>query len=259
MLASRELDFAAAKKRIVSFIERRTSSAGADGAVLGLSGGVDSAVTAYLTVEALGSRRVMALIMPDLRVTPQVDVSDAKEVAEELDVEARMIDITPIHRAFMKGLVQNRLAEGNLRARIRMALLYYYANSQNRIVVGTGDRSEALVGYFTKYGDGGVDILPIGDLYKTEVRKLGEVLGVDRRIITKRSSPRLWPGQTAEGELGAGYEVIDDILRLHVDQKKGAGETAARLGIKTDEVMLVLGRLERSAHKRRKPEVCKVH
>lgn len=258
-MARKELDLAAAKKKIVSFIRNRGEEAGVDGAVLGLSGGVDSAVTAYLTVEALGSRHVTALILPDFRVTPEADVSDAKQVAEELGIETRVTDIAPIHRTFMKGLEQNRLAEGNLRARIRMALLYFYANSANRLVVGTGDRSEALLGYFTKYGDGGVDILPIGDLYKTEVRKMGEILGIGRKIISKRSSPRLWPGQTAEDELGMNYEVIDGVLRLLVDQKSGARATAAKLRIKADRVRGLAARLERTAHKRQMPEVCLVH
>ena len=258
-MARGQLDLGGARKKIVSFIRSRAEKAEVEGAVIGLSGGVDSAVAAYLTVEALGSRRVAALIMPDFRATPEGDVSDAKQVAEELCIETRVIDIAPIHRAFMKGLGQDRLAEGNLRARIRMAFLYFYANSANRMVVGTGDRSEALLGYFTKYGDGGVDILPIGDLYKTEVRKMGEILGISRKIISKRSSPRLWPGQTAEGELGMNYDAIDEVLRLHVDQKKGVGEVAARLGVKAAEIRKITARLERTAHKRETPEVCRVH
>ena len=253
-----EIDILVARERIVSFISDRADQARVDGAVLGLSGGIDSAVTAYLTVEALGSRRVTCLIMPDKRVTPEGDVADALSIAEELCTETKVIDIAPIHRAFLRGLQQDRLAEGNLRARIRMSLLYYYANLSNKIVVGTGDKSEALVGYFTKYGDGGVDILPIGDLYKTEVRKMGEVLGISRRVISKRSSPRLWPGQTAEGELGMSYNVIDGVLRLHFDQKKGVRETAAKLGMKSEVVKALVDRYERTSHKRLAPEVCRV-
>lgn len=258
-MAPKELDFAAARRKIVAFISKGVKRAGADGAVLGLSGGIDSAVAAYLTVEALGRRHVTALVMPDLRVTPEADVKDAKEVAEELGVGIRVIDIAPIHRAFMKGLGRNQLAEGNLRARIRMALLYYFANSTNRIVVGTGDRSEGWLGYYTKFGDGGVDMLPIGDLYKTEVREMGRVLGIDRRIISKRSSPRLWPGQTAEGELGTGYEDIDRVLRLLVDQELSARETATKLGMRVEQVRRLAAKIDRTAHKRQMPEVCKVH
>ena len=254
----RELDLAGARRKIVAFIKEKGEQARADGAVLGLSGGIDSAVTAYLTVEALGHRRVACLVMPDMRVTPESDVSDARLVAEELRVETKTIDVGPIHRAFMGGLEQDRLAEGNLRARIRMSLLYYHANLSNRLVVGTGDRSEALVGYFTKYGDGGVDILPIGDLYKTEVRKMGEMLGVSRRIIEKPSSPGLWAGQTAEGELGMSYEDIDGVLRTLLDQKRGTRETAAKLGMKLEDVRAIASRYEGSAHKRQAPEVCRL-
>jgi NAD+ synthase len=254
-----ELDLGAARKKIVSFIRKKTEAARVDGVVLGLSGGIDSAVTAYLAVEALGNRRVTCLIMPDVRVTPEEDVTDAKVVAEELCAETRLIDIAPIHRAFMKGLEQNQLAEGNLRARIRMSLLYYYANSSNRMVVGTGDRSEESIGYYTKFGDGGVDILPIGDLYKTEVRRMAEILGISRRIISKRSSPRLWSGQTAEGELGLSYEAIDNVLKMLVDQRRTAKETATKLGMKLDDVRKIASRHQVSAHKRRTPEICKVH
>ncbi len=175
MLAA-EIELPSAKRTIVSFIKRQVEESQTDGAVLGLSGGIDSSVTAYLCVEALGSRRVMGLIMPDLRATPEEDVKDARLVASELCMETKEIDVAPIHKAYMKSLEPNRLAEGNLRARIRMSLLYYHANLLNRLAVGTGDRSEMLLGYFTKYGDGGVDVLPIADLYKTEVRRLGEVL-----------------------------------------------------------------------------------
>ena len=258
-MPGRSLNLTAARGKIVRFIKNGVESAGADGAVVGISGGIDSAVTSYLTVEAIGSRRVLGAILPDMRVTSEGDFADSKAIADELGIECKVLDIAPLHRAFMKEFESNRLAEGNLRARIRMSILYYMANSSNRLVVGTGDRSESLLGFFTKLGDGGVELLPIGVLYKTEVRELGEVLGVSRKIVTKRSSPNLWPGQTAEGELGAQYELIDRILRLYVDDKIPASRIPSKLGIDVASVKRVLDRYAESRHKRMMPEVCVVH
>lgn len=253
------LNIVEARRKIVGFIREKVAESRSDGVVVGISGGVDSAVVAYLAVEALGNRRVLGLMMPDMRVTPEEDVLDAKGLAEELCIDAKLLDIAPIHRAFMRYLEPNRLAEGNLRARIRMSLLYYYANSTNRLVAGTGDRSEALVGYFTKYGDGGVDILPIGDLYKTEVRRMGEVLGLNRRIVSKRSSPRLWQGQTAEGELGVAYETVDAFFGLYLDQKVKVTEIRKGARVSPETAKSLLARYRESKHKRGMPEVCRVH
>lgn len=250
------LDLSDVKRKVVSFVKSKVEESQTDGVVLGISGGIDSAVTAYLCVEALGSRRVMGLIMPDLRVTPEDDIRDAKSVVSELCLETKEIDITRIHKAFVKGLDSNRLAEGNLRARIRMSLLYYHANLSNRLVAGTGDRSELLLGYFTKYGDGGVDMLPIADLYKTEVRELGEVLGINRRIIAKKSSPRLWAGQLAEAEIGLSYDVIDQFFAMTLDQGVDVKTVAMKLKLNTAKVDGLLRRYEVSAHKRKMPEIC---
>lgn len=257
MLAT-ELDLSSTKKSIIAFIKRKVEEGQADGAVLGISGGIDSAVTAYLSVEALGSRRVTGLIMPDLRATPDEDVEDAKLVASELCIETKEIDVAPIHKAFMKSLESNRLAEGNLRARIRMSLLFYHANLTNRLVIGTGDRSELLLGYFTKYGDGGVDVLPIADLYKTEVRRLGEALGINRRIVAKRSSPRLWPGQLAESEIGMSYEAIDRLFKLRFEEGLEVPAIASKMKLNRAKVELILAKYQASEHKRQMPEICKL-
>ena len=249
---------AEAKKKIIRFIRDEVAKSRTDGVVLGLSGGIDSAVTGYLSVDALGSRRVMGLIMPDLRLTPKEDVVDAKAVASELGIETRLIDIAPIHSTFMRSLGANRMAEGNLRARIRMAILYYHANSTNRLVVGTGDRSELLSGYFTKFGDGGVDILPIADLYKTEVRRLGETLGLSRRIISKRSSPRLWSEHDAEAELGLSFDVLDSVFKLYFDRKLGTRTVSSRLKLDLDTIQNLVSRYRETGHKRQMPPICKV-
>lgn len=257
MLAT-ELDLSSARRKIIAFIKRKVEESQADGAVLGVSGGIDSAVAAYLCVEALGSRRVTGLIMPDLRATPNEDVEDARLVASELCIETKEIDVAPIHKAYLKSLEPNRLAEGNLRARIRMSLLYYHANMMNRLVAGTGDRSELLLGYFTKYGDGGVDILPIADLYKTEVRRLGEGLGINRRIIAKRSSPRLWPGHIAEDEIGSTYDVVDQVFKLKFDEGLTTSAVATRVKLSRSKLDAILAKYKASEHKRQMPEICKL-
>ncbi|MEM0118314.1 MAG: NAD(+) synthase, partial [Conexivisphaerales archaeon] len=384
----------------------------ADGAVIGISGGIDSAVTAYLTVQAIGSRRVLGLIMPDSRITPEEDIDDAVQVAKELGINYKMIDIAQIHSCYTKLLERNKVAEGNLRARIRMSLLYYFANVSNSLVIGTGDRSELLLGYFcydektravtadgpkyfhqlrpddklysldfvsgkmreshfgkiftfsymgamsvfrsenysfavtpnhrmvikekrsrrpffarasdrlvgnlqlpyvdderelmkaeaiaryhslqgsnsaerysglvwcvsvpqyenfvverdgrlavsgnTKYGDGGVDILPIADLYKSEVRSLAEILGVNRRIIQKQSSPRLWESHTAEDELGMAYSKIDKVLSLYFDMKLPLDEAASRAMVEESKAEGLIVRHQRTEHKRNIPRICKI-
>ncbi|RLE48814.1 MAG: NAD(+) synthetase [Candidatus Methanomethylicota archaeon] len=246
---------------VSSFIRRHVKPP-IRGAVIGLSGGLDSTVTAYLCVEALGPDRVLALILPDPEVTPKQDVDDALLVAERLGVKHTLIDISSILEAFSSSIPNFRfdakVPVGNLRARIRMCLLYYYANLEGRLVIGTGDRSELLLGYFTKYGDGGVDILPIGGLYKTQVRRLGEYLGIPESIIKKPSSPRLWRGHLAEEELGLTYDVIDPILHLLVDRKLPPSEVSAELNLPLNYVLRVKSMIEFSEHKRRLPPIAEL-
>ncbi len=253
-----KLDYDYVVDKITSFIRGCVEESRAAGAVIGLSGGVDSSVTAFLTVKALGPSRVLGLIMP-YATTPREDVEDALEVARTLGISYRIIDISDIRNSFAKTIPDfdesNRVACGNLLPRIRMTILYYYANKNNLLVVGTGDKSELLIGYFTKYGDGGVDILPIGCLYKTQVRALGKHLGVPDRIVRKPSSPRLWPGHLAEEELQLKYDLIDCVLYCLFDLKLNIDETVRMLGVSREVVCRVLELHERSRHKRSLPPV----
>lgn len=217
-------DYQAIKNKIVTFIQSTAKEAGIGGAVIGLSGGIDSTLTAYLTVEALGKDNVLGLLLPEKGITPEQDIGDAQEVVKILGIEHKLIEISPVLAAFSKtipGFDKNALpANGNLKARTRMCILYYHANLMRRMVVGTGNRTELLLGYFTKYGDGGVDIEPIGGLYKTQVRGLARFMKIPAGIIDKTPTAGLWKGQTDEGELGVTYETADKILRMLADEKK---------------------------------------
>lgn len=254
-----EIDYRAVEGRIVEFLSAYLESSGARGYVVGLSGGVDSSTTAALAVKAVGSERVVALLMPDPSSTPREDVEDAKALAKKLGVEYHVIPIDRAVAALTASMPlfdpPDRVALGNLKARVRMIMLYYLANRRNLLVLGSGDRSEILLGYFTKYGDGGVDLLPIGDLYKTQVRRLARHLGIPERIAYKPSSPRLWPGQTAEGELGLSYEQADQILYAIYDLGLSVEEAGKATGLPAALVEKVVERVESTAHKRRPPPI----
>ncbi len=230
---------AAVEKKIEDFIERKVGQAGAEGAVLGLSGGLDSAVAATLCARALGPGRVLALIMPSPS-TSHHDTETAGELASSLKIRSETIPLDSILDAFAEHLEPDRRAMGNLAARVRMALLYYRANRMGLLVVGTGNKSELSIGYFTKHGDGGCDILPLGDLYKTEVRELARHLKLPKDIIEKEPSAGLWKGQTDEGEIGMSYEELDRAL-------KGESESER-----------VEDMIKASDHKRNPPEVCRI-
>jgi len=253
-----DLDYEEVAEAVRGFVRSMVRSARKQGVVVGLSGGVDSSVTAKLCVEALGRGGVRALIMPDAEVTPRRDVEDALRLAEDLGVEHFVVDIGGAVKKIVEGhpyRSRDVRAEGNVRARVRMIMLYYAANVLDMLVAGTGDRSELLLGYFTKYGDGGVDILPIGGLYKTQVSALGRHLGLPSSIVEKPSSPQLWRGQTAEGELGISYEVIDPILHGLYDLGLSVGEVASQVGVDVGVVERLKSMVEASQHKRSLPPI----
>ncbi|MBM5805665.1 MAG: NAD+ synthase [Candidatus Verstraetearchaeota archaeon] len=252
------LNYDVAEKEICDFIKREVK---ARGVVLGLSGGVDSSTVAVLSVKALGKDRVLALIMPEASSTPASDVEDAIELARTLGIRYEKIDITEAVEGVLKasGRRGNKVAQGNVKARMRMTLLYYMANLEGRIVVGSGDRSELLIGYFTKYGDGGVDILPLGGLYKTQVRELAKHIGIPDKIVRKKSSPRLWPGHRAEEELGMSYEDMDMILHLHADLGHSTEKIAEELGQgRRENIEKIMRRIKENAHKLKLPPIAKI-
>jgi len=247
-------------RRIEVFIREKLEEADATGVIVGLSGGVDSSTAASLCARALGPEKVLGLIIPDKRVTPREDVEDAKLIAERLGIEYKIIEISPICDAITslfpnKG---NHTVEGNVKARVRMVLLYHEANRLKRLVVGSGDRSELLIGYYTKYGDGGADLLPLGGLFKTQVRELAKFLGVPQKIATKPSSPRLWAGHTVEAELGMSYDVIDPILHGLVDLGMTEQKIAKELGIPLDMIKKIRRMIKNTEHKRRMPLVAEI-
>jgi NAD+ synthase len=243
------------KDKIVEFIRSQISDSKASGAIIGLSGGIDSALTAYLTVEALGKDNVLGLMLPEKGISTKTDIDDAVEIAKILGIEHNIIEISHLLSSFSRTLPvfdrNAKTANGNLKARTRMCILYYHANLMNRIVIGTGNKTELLLGYFTKYGDGGVDIEPIGDLYKTQVRGLSRYMGVPLRIIEKTPTAGLWPGQTDESELGVSYDMADRILTMLVDEKKKISEVKSKFPPEIVDKLAV--RISGSAHKRLPP------
>jgi NAD+ synthase len=254
--AALELDFAEVQTRIVRFIKEYVENACADGIVLGLSGGVDSATTAALCSQAIEGQNVLALLLPEKETFKQKDIDDANTIAKQFKLQTQLCDLTQPLEAIYMGIPafdpENRLCKGNIKARTRMIFLYYYANQQTRIVCGTSDKSETMMGYFTKWGDAAADITPILDLYKTQVRKLAIHLGIPKELALKPSTPALWPDQLAESELEIKYEALDLIL-FGFERFMKPEEIAAQLGIEQTIVERVKARWLLNEHKRRMP------
>jgi len=256
-----EIDPVSVEKKFVQFISKQTAEAGSKGAVVSISGGIDSTVTLVLLSKALAPDRISAIAMPERGVTPESDVTDALGVAKLCGVTCDVIDITPVIQAIFSSLPNYEKSDvvsaGNVKARARMIVNYYYANRLGRLVIGTSNKSELLTGYFTKYGDGAADVLPLGDLYKTQLRQLAQYLRIPQHIIEKLPSARLWPGQTTEGELGVKYEVLDLVL---YGWEQGMTEelVAKDLDLHVTVVKGVYERIARNAHKRAFPIVLRL-
>ncbi len=243
------------KNRIEKFLVNEVNQSGSKGVIFGLSGGIDSAVIAALCSNVL-KEKSLALIMPDSKITPEKDTEDGIRLAKNLGIEYKMIDINSIHTEFSKSLEDDDFALGNLKARIRASILYYYATVNKYLVLGTSDKSEFLIGYFTKYGDGAADLEPIVSIYKTQLREFAKILDVPSDVITKKSSPHLWADHTAEDELGITYEEIDSILYCLIDKGISLQETAKVTQIDEKSVNKVNDLYKKSEHKRVLPIAC---
>lgn len=252
-----DLDYAKISKSIKEFISDYVYNSSFAGAVIGLSGGLDSSVAVKLCVQSLGKDRVFGLVLPS-KFTPKQDIDDAIGLADELGMRYEIIDIEPVLGKFMEVLPADRKAEGNLAARVRMSILYHYAFTKKSLVVGTSDKSETCIGFFTKFGDGGADLLPIADLYKIQVRALGKFLGLPSGILQKKSSPRLWKDHLAEEELGLSYETLDPILHLLIDKKMASKDIAKQLHLSISQADQVLEMVRKNAHKRQTAQVCRL-
>ncbi len=242
-------DYPSITKKIEDFLKTQLEKSNSNGIILGLSGGIDSSVITYLCSRVL-KEKTLALVMPDSKISPKEETEDALKIIDSLGINYKLLDINLIVSEYSKYIEPNERALGNLRARVRANILYYYANSKNLLVVGSSDKSEFLIGYFTKFGDGSSDILPIVSLYKTQVREIAKFLGVPKNIIEKKSSPNLWKGHSAEEEIGVIYDEIDAILYCIIDKKLSIDDTIQATGIEKNTVEKINKLYNTTEHKR---------
>ena len=246
-------DYSILTDKIEEFIEKEIERNQSKGIILGLSGGIDSAVLAYICKRKL-KEKTLALIMPDTTITPSSETEDAMKIIGLTGIEHKLIDIKPIVNEFSMYLEPNEKAKGNLRARVRTNILYYYANIKNYLVLGSSDKSEYLIGYFTKFGDGASDLTPISSLYKLQVREIAKYLKIPENIISKRSSPHLWKDHEAEKEIGIQFEEVDAILYCLFEEKKSIEKTVEITKIERGIVEKIYELNINSEHKRLLPE-----
>jgi NAD+ synthase len=242
---------------LVAFLKDETRNAGFERAVLGLSGGVDSAVCAALAVRALGPENVLGVMLPHRTSSPE-SLADAEQVAAVLKMKTEVVDISPMVDPFLESRnVTDRVRAGNVMARQRMIVLYDLSQRDRALVFGTSNKTELLLGYGTLFGDMACAINPLGDLYKTQVWQLARALELPARVIDKKPSADLWAGQTDEGEMGFSYAEADRLLYLMVDERRNDQELRAA-GFADAFVQQVKGMVRRNQFKRRPPLIAKV-
>ena len=263
-------DTADVESKLVAFLRERVEASGADGVVVGMSGGLDSTVTATLAVEALGADRVLGLGLP-CHKTDATATMEAGVVADHLGIEFRRVHLRPLLQQFEQHIVPALAPDepsgptptpdralANVVDRCRMLSAYYAANRTNRLVVGTANRSELLLGYVTKYGDGAADLFPLGGLYKTEVRALGRHLGLPDPIVEREPSGGLTPGGTDADDLGAPYDVVDSLLFRVIEEGDSVEAAADALDIDSSTAQRLVSMCTETAHKRARPPIATV-
>ena len=251
------IDTGIARRVIGEFIRGQLRQAGFERAVLGLSGGIDSALVAYLTAEAIGADKLLCVLMP-YRTSSPASRSDAEEVVRRLGSESELVDITPMVDGFYGPETDaSALRRGNFMARMRMSVLYDRSVTWGGLVVGTGNKTESLIGYTTIFGDSACAFNPVGDLYKSQVRQLAAAIGVPDEIIAKAPSADLWPGQTDESESGFSYPELDRLLFWRIDKRRSIDEVVA-LGFERDLVERVDRMVAGAEFKRQVPPIAKL-
>jgi len=254
------IDTAVARRIIREFIEGQLEQTGFKKLILALSGGVDSALVAYLAVEAVGAQNLMCLLLP-YRTSSVESRADAQEVVDHLGCPSRLIDITPIVDGYIEqsigGEDVSTLRRGNLAARARMMVVYDQSVPWNGLVIGTGNKTEALLGYTTHFGDNAFAFDPIGDLYKSQVRQLSEEIGVPEQILSKAPTADLWEGQTDEQEMGLPYDQLDLLLYWMVDRRYTPDQLADK-GFAREQIHRVQTMIAKSEFKRQVPPVAKL-
>jgi NAD+ synthase len=251
------IDTDVARRVIAEFIRGQLRQAGFERAVLGLSGGIDSGLVAYLVSEAIGPDRLMCVLMPYRTSSPE-SRADAEEIVRRLGTASEVVDISPMVDGFFGPESDaSPLRRGNFAARMRMAVLYDRSVAWGGLVVGTGNKTESLIGYTTIFGDAACAFNPIGDLYKSQVRQLAAAIGVPEQVIRKAPSADLWPGQTDEGESDFSYPVLDRLLYWRVDKRRSIDEVVA-LGFDRELVERVDRMVATSEFKRQVPPIAKL-
>ncbi len=252
-----DLNLKEVHNELVEFLRENFKKAGFSKAVLGLSGGIDSALVAYLLRDALGKENVLAIMMPYKSSNPD-SLNHAKLVIKDLKINSKTIEITDMIDAYFKNEKEaTSLRMGNKMARERMSILFDYSSKENALVVGTSNKTEIYLGYSTQFGDSACALNPIGDLYKTNIWDLSRYLKIPNELIEKKPSADLWEGQTDEQEMGLTYKEADQVLYRMLEENKTVKEVLAE-GFNKDLVDNIVRRMNRSEYKRRMPLIAKI-